>query len=118
MTIGNKFPDREFYWTIDQGFYSRLGIYNYKSVWSADKFYRKLMLLRKSESSLEQKLVSLNDIFQASRNPVRKRKIYKEKIVIQNSAPKCYHELHLRSGKYLEILILAAPFLLLTKIIL
>ena len=34
-------------------FYTRLGIWNCTSVWSTDKFIRKLMLLRKNESSLE-----------------------------------------------------------------
>ena len=49
LPIGNKFPDREFYWSAEHEFYSRLGIRNCKSVLSVDK----LMLLRKSDSSLE-----------------------------------------------------------------
>ena len=60
----------------------------------------------------------MKDFFQASPNQVRKRKVYKTKVVIQNSATKCYHEFHLRSHKDLEMLILMAPFLLLTKVIL
>ena len=40
------------------------------------------------------------------------------KVVIQNSAIKYYHEFLLRSHKNLEMLILAACFLLLTMIIL
>ena len=36
--------------------------------------------------------------------------------MIQNSAIKCYHEFHVRSRKDLEMLILAAHFLLLTKV--
>ena len=40
------------------------------------------------------------------------------KVVVENSAIKFYHELHLRSHKDLEILILAAPFFLNTKVIL
>ena len=50
------------------------------------------MLLRKNESSLEKKTV------------------YKVKVVMQNSANKCYHEFHVRSHKDFEILTLAAPF--------
>ena len=75
------------------------------------------MLLGKKESSLR-KTVSLKNIFQACQNPVRKRKVYKTKVMIQNSAIKCYHEFHVRSHKDLETLILEAPFLLLTKVIL
>ena len=77
------------------------------------------MLLRKSESSLEKRTVSLKDFFfQASRNPVRKTKVYKTKEVIQNSPTKCYHESHLRLHKDLEMLILVASFLLLKKVVL
>ena len=76
------------------------------------------MLLRKSESSLEKKAVSVKEYFQAIRNPVRKRKVYKTKVVMENSATKCYHEFHLRSHKDLEMLILVAPFFLQTKVIL
>ena len=47
-----------------------------------------------------------------------KKVVYKAKVVVQNSAIKCYHEFHLRPRKDLEILIFAAPFLLLTKLIL
>ena len=57
------------------------------------------MLLRKNESSLEKKTVSLKDFFQESRNPVRKRKVYKTKVVIQNSAIKCYQEFYVSSHK-------------------
>ena len=81
------------------------------------KFVRKLMLLRKNKISLEKKTVSLTDFYQASRNPVRKKKLNKTKVVIQNLAIKCYHEFHVKSHKVLEKLILAAPFLLLTKVI-
>ena len=76
------------------------------------------MLLRKSESSLEKKAVSVKEFFQAIPNPIRKRKVYKTKVVIENSATKCYHEFHLRSHKDLEMLILVAPFFLETKVIL
>ena len=56
------------------------------------------MSLGKKESSLR-KTVSLKNIFQACQNPVRKRKVYKTEVVIQNSATKCYHELHVRPYK-------------------
>ena len=45
-------------------FYPRLGICNCKSVWSTDKFVRKLIILGKNESPLEKKkAISLKDIF-------------------------------------------------------
>ena len=76
------------------------------------------MLLRKSESYLEKKKFHWRIFFQSSQNVVRKKKVYMTKIVIQNSATKCYHEFHLRSHKDLKMLILEAPFLSLTKVIL
>ena len=42
----------------------------------------------------------MKDFFQANRNAVRKRKVYKMKEVIQNSAIKCYQEFHVRSHRY------------------
>ena len=45
--ISNKVPDLEFYWRTDHEFYISLGISNCKSVWSTDKFVRKMMLLCK-----------------------------------------------------------------------
>ena len=98
--IGNKVPDREFYWSANYEFYSRFGIWNCKSVWPADRFVRKLILLRKNESSLEKKQLYWRLSFQASRNPVRKRKVYKTKVARQNSAIKCYHEFHVRSHRF------------------
>ena len=56
------------------------------------------MLLGKKESSLR-KTVSLKDIFRVCQNPVRKRKVYKTEVVIQNSATKYYHEFHVRPYK-------------------
>ena len=70
------------------------------------------------ESSLGKKTVSFKDFFQTSQNLVREKKGYKTRIVIQNSATKCYPEFHLRPHKDLEMLILVASFLLLTKVIL
>ena len=67
--------------------------------------------------AFQKKIFSLKDFFQAIRNTVRKRiLVYKTQAVIQNLAIKCYHEFHLKPHD-LEILILAAPFLLLTKVI-
>ena len=54
--IGNKVPDLDFYGSVNHEFYTRLGIWNCKSVWSTDKFLKKLMLLRKKESSLKKKV--------------------------------------------------------------
>ena len=59
--------------------------------------------------------VSLKNFFQSSQNPVRKRRVYKTKVVIQNSPIKFYYEFHVRLHKDLEMLLLAAPFLFLTK---
>ena len=66
------------------------------------------MLLRKNESSLEKKN-SFTDEFQTSGNPVRKRKVHKMKVVIQNSANIAYHEFHRRPQKDLRMLILVTP---------
>ena len=114
----NKVPDREFYWSAHHEFYTRLGIWNCSSVWSTDKFMRKLILLRENESSLEKKQFYWKIFFQASRNPARKRKVSKTEVMLQSLAIKCYLEFHLNSHEDLEILILAAPFLLLIKTIL
>ena len=95
--IRNKVPDREFCWSVDHEFYSRLGIWNCASVWSTEKFVWKLTILRKNESSLEKrKQFHWRIFFQRSWNKVYK-KVYKTKVVIQNSAIKCYHEFHVRS---------------------
>ena len=45
--LSNKVPHLEFYWRTDHEFYISLGISNCKSVWSTDKFVRKMMLLCK-----------------------------------------------------------------------
>ena len=55
FTDREKNSDRGFYWSANHKFYSRLRIRNCKSTWSADKFFRKLMLLRKNGSCLEKK---------------------------------------------------------------
>ena len=53
--IENKVTDRQFYWSSDHEFYLRLRISNCKSVWSANRFVRKLMSLRKNESFFKEK---------------------------------------------------------------
>ena len=55
--VEKKVSDREFYWSADHEFHSRFysRVYNCKSVWSADKFVRKLMLLGKNESPFFEK---------------------------------------------------------------
>ena len=95
--IGNKVPNWNLYWSANNKFYSRLGIWNCKSVWFADKF---ISFCAKNESSLK-RTVSLKDFLQAIRNPVRKRTVYKTKVMITNSAIKCNHESHLISQKNL-----------------
>ena len=85
--------------SVDHEFFSRLEIWNCTSVWSADKFIWELMLLCKTESSLEKrKQFHWRIFFQTSRNSVYKR-VCKAKVVIQNSAIKCYHEFYVRSNK-------------------
>ena len=69
---------------------------------------------QKWELFRRRKAVSLKDFLKASQNTVRKRKFYKAKVVIQNSATRYYHEFHLKLHKYLEMLMLTAAFLLLT----
>ena len=56
--------------------------------------------------------------FQVSQNPVRERKVYKTKVMKENSAIKYYREFHVRSDKGSGMLILGTSFLLLTKVIL
>ena len=63
------------------------------------------------------KKVSRKGFLQASGNPVRKRNAYKIKVMILKSAIKGYHEFHVRLHKDLEMLISAAPILLLTRVI-
>ena len=72
------------------------------------------MLLHKNESSLDEENCFTEGFF-SSKSKYIKKIVYKVKVVVQNSAIKRYHEFHLRPRKYLEMLILAAPFLLLTK---
>ena len=90
--IGNKIPDREFYWSDNLEFYSGLSIWNSKSTWST----RKLMPLRKIESSSEKKALCHRKIlfFQTSENSVRKRKVYKMKVVMLNPAIKGYYKFY------------------------
>ena len=101
--IGNIVLDGEFYWSTDRKSYSRLGIWNCISVWSADKFIRKLMWLCKNKSFLE-KIFSLKDFLSR-----QKYKIQLSNATINNFIYK--------SDKNLEMFILAALLLLLTKAI-
>ena len=101
--IGNIVPDREFHWSSDHEFYTRLRIWNWKSVWSTAISIRKPMLLCKNESFLKRKQFHWRIFFQVSQNPVRQRKVYKMMAVIQNSAIKYYHAFHVRSHKNSEM---------------
>ena len=56
-SIAKKILDYEFDWAVGHEFYYGLGIRNCKSAWSADKFDKKLMLLRKNQSSLEKNFI-------------------------------------------------------------
>ena len=38
--IKDEIPDQEFYWSVDQEFYSWLGIQKFKLAWVTDKFIR------------------------------------------------------------------------------
>ena len=79
---------------------------------------RKLILLRKNENSSEKETVILKVFFSSRSKSDKKRKVFKTEVVIQSLAINCYHKFHLSSHKDLEMLILAAPFSLQTKIIL
>ena len=72
--IENKIADRKFYWSSDQEFSARLGVWNYKSAWSVDKFVRKFMIFSKNSSSVRFRVL----FFQASRNSVGKRKVLQD----------------------------------------
>ena len=76
------------------------------------------IIVQKWESFRKKTQLYWRIVFQASRNPVRKRKVSKTEIVMQSLAIKCYHEFHLSSHKDFEMLILVDPFLLLIKVIL
>ena len=113
-SIENKVPDWEFYWSAHHEFYTRLRIWNFRSVWSTEK----LISLSQNENSSEKKN-SFNEIsFSRESKCSKKKKISKMEIVIQSLAIKCYYEFHLSSHKDLEMLILAATFLFLIKTIL
>ena len=86
--IWNKVPDREFYWSANHEFYSKLAISICKPVWSTDKLFRTLIHCAKMRALLKKTKI----FFQATWNPLRKRKVYKTKVVIQNSDIKWYHE--------------------------
>ena len=77
---GKKIPNREFYWSADQEFPSRLGILKCKSAWSTDKCVRKFMILRK------RKKLSSKVFLQAIGNSDRKNKVSEMEVSIQNSA--------------------------------
>ena len=109
--IGNKIPDRKFYWSTDYKFHSRLGILNCKSDWSAEKFARKLMLLRK--------LFHQRTFFQESRwKSSKKKESLQDEGNYTTLSYQNYQEFYVRSNKDLEILLLTAPILLLTRVIL
>ena len=62
---------------------------------------QKIVLLRKNESSLEEKEIVLKKYFFSSKSSFSKKKGLIQKILIQNAAIKCYHEFHVRSHKNL-----------------
>ena len=77
--IRNKVPNQEFDWGYSHGFYSRLGVWTCKSVWSVKKFVRKFMLLFKNESSLEKKSFSKVFFFKQVEIQQKNRKITRQR---------------------------------------
>ena len=59
----SKIPDWDFNWSTYHEICTRCGSWNYKCAWSTDKFVRKMMLLRKSESSLQKASSSTEGFF-------------------------------------------------------
>ena len=82
------------------------------------QIFQKIDVIVQTQELYRKKAVSLKDFFQVSENPVRKGKVYKTKVVTQNSATECYHKFYVRSCNDLGMLVLAVLFLLLTKVIL
>ena len=67
---------------------------------------------------MRQKLFHLKIFFSSKWKSSNKKESLQDEVVRQNSAIKSYHEFHVRSHKELEMLIMATPFLLLTRVIL
>ena len=76
-----------------------------------DVITQKWVLFRKTK-------VSFKGVFSSKSKSCKKNERLQDKgtKLIQNSAIKCYHEFHVRLRKDIEMLILAAHFLLLTKV--
>ena len=73
------------------------------------------MLLRKNESSLEKKQFYFKDFFSSKLKSSKKKESLQDEDIDTKFS---YHKFNLRSYKGLEVLILVAPFVLLTKVIL
>ena len=73
------------------------------------------MLLRKNESSLEKKQFHFKDFFSSKLKSSKKKESLQDEDIDTKFS---YHKFNLRSYEGLEVLILVAPFLLLTKVIL
>ena len=84
----------------------------------AEKFVREFMVLHRNEISLENKIMKAKHFCWQSENQVRKRKVYKMEVVIQNSAIKGYFEFHVKLLKDLKMLVLLTPIVLITRLIL
>ena len=74
-----------------------------------------MMLLRKKWELLK-KQFHRKILFQVNGNPLRKREKHKMREVRQNSI-KGYHKFYAKSHNDLEMLIMATPILLLTRVI-
>ena len=74
------------------------------------------MLLRKNESSLENKTISLEDFSSELKFSKKKKSLQDEGS--DTKFIKCYYEFRVTSHKYLQMLILVAPILSLTRVIL
>ena len=85
--IKDEIPDQEFYWSVDQEFYSWLGIQKFKLAWVTDKFIREFNC-----SCLKQELFWFHQrIFSREWKFAKKREDVQD-AAIQSLAMKGYHE--------------------------
>ena len=71
--IGNKVPGRWFYWNADHKFHTRLGIWNCKSVSSADKFRQKINVIAQKWEFFRKTTVSRQDFFSTKSKSSKKK---------------------------------------------
>ena len=115
------------HWSVNFEFYSGLGIWSFKSGFSANKSSKNWWCCAKMRGLLKNSFAK-GYVFETGRNVVRKRKVYKIRVVLQSSAAMnqllcCYQEKMLKMQGHikmltLEMLTLTTPILLLTRVIL